>query len=153
MKTAQNRMMAPIVAETLGLMDELAKVMSDEIELVTKYDVSGIKETGLRKNRLVMDYQSKLKVLAAQPEILEKAAPEFLQRLKASGARLAEVTERNARAIRTAAECSQRLLNHIIKQVKDEALPKQGYDDPRKSALMLGSYSPTCRPVAVSQTA
>ncbi len=142
-----------VLEDALSVMSELEKVLADEIALLAKHDMTGLKEITPRKNKLVIDYQSRLKSLVAHGDMLAKATPAMRDKLKTRGIKLAEVTERNALALRTAAQCSQRLINHIIRQVKEEALPKQGYDDPRKANLNLGAYSPTCQPLAVSRTA
>ncbi|MDD5587010.1 MAG: hypothetical protein PHY92_08685 [Alphaproteobacteria bacterium] len=142
-----------LVDATLGVMTELAAVLGDEIKLLKKNDMTAMNELLRRKNKLVIDYQSNMKVIAANPDLIRQASGEMRNRLKAAGNRLAGVTERNAAALKTAVGATQRLIQHVIKAVKDEALPRQSYSDPRLAHMELGTYSPTCRPVAVVRTA
>jgi flagellar biosynthesis/type III secretory pathway chaperone len=143
----------PLVEATLNVMTELAQVLGEEIKLLKKNDVTAIRELLRRKSKLVINYQSNMKSIAANPDLVKQASAGMRARLKTSGLRLAEVTERNATVLVGAVTGTQRLIQHIIKTVKEEALPKKGYSDPRMAHMELGTYSPTCLPVAVNRTA
>lgn len=150
--TALNQENMLLIQEILAVMDELTAVMAEEVEMLPKNDIKAYQTLTLRKHKLLSAYETKMKAIALQPTLLKQAPDSLRIKLKAASAKFGQVTERNAHALRTAAQCSQRLINHIIKHVKEEALPKHGYTDPRK-AHMLGVYSPTCPAVAVNRTA
>ena len=152
-KPASANPLVPFVESTLEVMLELAEVLGDEVRLLKKNDVESIKALLLRKGRLVVHYQSNMKNIIANPELLAQVPAEMRSKLKIRGTKLAEVSERNATALQAAVGGTRRLIDHIIKIVRDEAMPRQSYNDPRTAHLELGSYSPTCRPVAINQTA
>ena len=106
-----------------------------------------------RKQRLTVDYRAGLKSVAAQPEELKNLPPDVRSALKASAQRLSDATERNARMLRTAVLATQRLIQNIISIVRKETLAKPGYVNPNTAHLALGTYSPVCKPVAISRTA
>lgn len=143
----------PVLEATLLVINELSSVMNEEIQLLDNQDMEGVQNLLRRKGRLVVNYQANMKSIAAQPDML-KQAPEIMRiNLKEAGTKLAEITEKNATAIRHAAMATQNLIHTIVGFARDEVLPKNSYADPRNGHLALGSYSPTCPPVAVNRTA
>jgi hypothetical protein len=152
-KQAPGDMSLPLVEATLAVMTELAQVLGEEIKLIKKNDVAAVRELLRRKSKLVIKYQSNMKSIAANPDLVKQAPADMRAILRTTGVRLAEVTERNATVLGGAVTGTQRLIHHIIRVVKEEALPKKGYSDPRTARMELGTYSPTCLPVAVNRTA
>ena len=141
------------VVAMIGLMDELSQIMSQETELVSARKQPEHAALLKRKQRLTVDYRAGLKSVAAQPDELKKLPPQLRATLKVSAQRLAEASERNARMLRTAVLATQRLIQNIISIVRKETLTKPGYTNPNTAHLALGTYSPVCKPVAISRTA
>lgn len=146
--------------ETVGLASGLEKLMvslsqtlENEMRFLAAQDISGI--TGLReeKARLVREYQSSIANLSKNPEILRKEPEETRARLRAVGQKLSTVTSENAIALKAAISSTQSLIQTVIEAARDEIKSHDSYNDPRKTPLMLGSYSPLCSPVAVDRTA
>jgi len=142
-----------IVETTLGVINELAEVLAEEVALLKKQNVQDMQTLLRRKNELIMRYRSNMKVLAANPELVKKTPAEMRAKLKAAGANLAGITQSNLKALKGAAGAAQRLIDFIINHVKKEALPQLGYADPRKGSFDQRPHSPTCPPLAVSRTA
>ena len=109
----------PVVESTLDVMTELADVLNVELNLLKKNDVEAIKALLMNKNSLLIHYQSNMKAIAANPDLLAQAPTEMRAKLKAMGTKLAEVSERNATALKAAVGGTRRLIDHIIRLVKD----------------------------------
>ena len=137
----------------LGLMNELAQIMAQEAEFVNKRDQTAHAALLKRKQRLTMDYRAGMKSVAAEPAVLKQLPEDLRLALRTSAQKLAEISERNARMLRTAVMATQRLIQNIVSIVKQEALTTPGYVNPATAHLALGTYSPICKPVAVSRTA
>jgi hypothetical protein len=144
---------AQLVESMVEVINDLAATMLEEIRLLKKPDSPVFQENLRKKNKLIIRYQAGMKTIATQPELLKMTTEESRSRLKASGMKLAGATEHNAKALQGAVQGTKRLIEHIMNHVRQEALPQLGYTDPRKDRFALGSYSPICRPVAVSRTA
>lgn len=152
-KSVKDKAEIPVfVTGILDMMNELTQIMVQENDLVIQRRNKEHKALLQRKQRLTMDYHASMKTLASQPETLKQLPEDFRQILRTSSRKLADAAERNARLLRSAVVATQRLLQNIIAMVKLEALPKQSYKNPQTSHLQLGSYSPTCKPVAVNRT-
>jgi hypothetical protein len=144
---------ATAVVALINLMEELIQIMVQEADLVNGRKRTEHAELLKRKQRLTVDYRAGMKSIAAQPEML-KELPEGTRRsLREVAQKLADVTDRNARMLRTAVMATQRLIQSIVSIVKQEAFTKTGYVNPKTAHLMLGTYSPVCKPVAVVKTA
>jgi len=143
----------PLVATLIALMNELVEVMLAEPQLFISRQIDAHKELLKRKQKLAMDYRLSLKSLAEQPEMLKKLPEDTRRALKAAAQRLAEQAESNGRALRAAVTAVQRLIQNIIAFVKSEVLTAPGYKNPKTAYLELGTYSPTCKPVAVRKSA
>jgi flagellar biosynthesis/type III secretory pathway chaperone len=143
---------SPLVTSTIGLLKELIELLEIEPDLVLNRKVEEHKALLKRKQKLVLDYRSSMKALINEPEMLKGLPEEPRKALKALGQKLAEVAERNARALRSAVVATQRLIQNIITIVKDEVLPKGAYKNPQTSYMQFGIYSPTCAPVAVRRS-
>jgi hypothetical protein len=141
------------VTAMINLMEELSHIMGQETELVNGRKQKEHAVLLKRKQRLTIDYRAGMKSIAAQPELINSLPDDLRVALKASAQKLAEITDRNAKMLRTAVMATQRLIQNIVSIVKKEALTKPGYTDPRTAHMALGVYSPVCKPVAVSQTA
>ena len=141
------------VTAMINLMEELSQIMGQEAELVNGRKQKEHAVLLKRKQRLTIDYRAGMKSIAAQPDLLKSLPDDLRAALKASAQKLGDVTDRNAKMLRTAVMATQRLIQNIVSIVKKEALTKPGYSDPRTAHMALGVYSPVCKPVAVSQTA
>jgi len=144
---------AVAVKSMINLMEELTQVLSREEELVNGRKLQEHAVLLKRKQRLTIDYRSGMKSIAAQPEMLKNLPDEIRASLRSAAQKLADVTDRNARMLRTAVMATQRLIQSIVSMVKKEALAKPGYSNPKTAHMALGTYSPVCKPVAVSRTA
>ncbi|MDP9126818.1 MAG: hypothetical protein M3N08_00970 [Pseudomonadota bacterium] len=149
---------APVPASTgvtamIALMDELSQLMSQEAELVNNRRQAEHAELLKRKQRLTMDYRAGMKSIAAEPDRLKELPAELRLRLRSSAQKLTDISDRNARMLRTAVMATQRLIQNIVSIVKQETLTKNSYSNPMTAHLALGTYSPVCKPVAVSRTA
>jgi flagellar biosynthesis/type III secretory pathway chaperone len=143
----------PLAEAMLDVMNELAVVLNEELNLVKKQDVPAIQELLRRKNRLIVHYHANMKAIAAQPELLKQVTSDMRAKLKASGMRLSEATTRNSAALKAALTATQRLLQTIIDAVRREKLPQRGYTNPGAPQAMTGLYSSSCPPVAIRRTA
>jgi len=141
------------IRAAITLMNELAAVLNEEAALIRERKFSQQKDVIRRKQRLAMDYRASMKAFAMQPEVLKTLPQDLRAAVRATGQKLADAADQNARLLRTAILATQRLLQSVITIVKDEKLPKGGYKDTRKGHMRLGTYSPTCKPVTVTRTA
>jgi hypothetical protein len=141
-----------LIVATVALMEELARVLTLEIELVTKRKTKEHPALLKRKQRLAIDYRSNMKSIAAQPDVLQKLPEPAKEAVKDMANRLANAADANARALRGAVEAARQLIVNVMAMVRSEALPKQVYKNHAKEHLQLGTYSPTCKPVAISRS-
>jgi hypothetical protein len=137
----------------LSVINELVQLMILEMELVGARKLQEHKELLKRKQRLAIDYRASIKSIAAQPDILKTLPDNIRALLKEAAQKLADITDRNAKFLRTAVLATLRLIQNIVSIVKQEVLPQPGYRNPTTAHLQLGNYSPTCKPVAVNRTA
>jgi len=137
------------VERIIAVMSELAAVMEEETKAVGKADVEAVRGLLKRKNSLIAEYTAGANALSANPAMITGAPEKTRDRFRTAGFRLAEASKKNAAALRGAANATQRLINYIVNTVKDEALPRHGYNN----LVEMGKYSPTCRPMAVIRTA
>ena len=155
LKSESNEKSAAIllIKGTLEIMEKLIKVMSAEIELIGARKMKEHSELLKIKQRLTMDYRANMKSIAAQPDILKIMPEDVRGAVKASAQKLADMTDRNAKFLRSSVMATQRLIQNIVSIVKKEALPKNSYGNSKTAHLALGTYSPTCKPVAIVRTA
>lgn len=141
-----------IVIATVALMEEMARVLISEIDVVTHRRMSEHPALLKYKQRLAVDYRANMKSLAAQPDVLKKLSEEAKAAVKTMAKRLSDAANANARALRASIDAARKLIHNIMAMVRQEALPRQTYKNHKKAHLELGKYSPTCRPIAVSRT-
>ncbi len=142
----------PIVLSLLNLMNDLIEVMTLEPELVIGRKFDAHKELLQRKQKLTLDYRSIIKSIAAQPDLMKQLPEDLSRKLRATAQKLSDSAERNARMLRAAVTAVQRLVQNIIAMVKSERLSKATYKNPKTAHLELGTYSPTCAPIAVRRS-
>ena len=142
-----------MIKALIALIEDLVQVMSNEIALIENRRMIEHAELLKRKQRLTIDYRASIKSVALQPDIFRQIPDDLRQAAKAAALKLAEISERNAKVLRAAMMAAQRLIQTIVGIVKDEVLPKGGYINPHTAHLVLGTYSPTCKPVTFSRTA
>jgi hypothetical protein len=141
----------PLVVSVIAVLKELIDIMEAEPAMVLERKLTLHGDLLKRKQKLALEYRSSMKALLAQPEMLKQLSEEVRKTLKLLAQKLVEVSERNARALRTAVVATQRLIQNIVSIVKDEVLPKGAYKNPQ-SSYMQGSYSPTCVPISVRRS-
>ena len=143
----------PLVASIITLMNELVEIMLAEPQLFMSRKLDEHKQLLKRKQKLAMEYRIGIKSLSAQPEMLKQLPEDVRRALKAAAQKLADQAESNGRALRGAVTAVQRLIQNIVGYVKKEVLTPPGYKNPQTAHLELGTYSPTCKPVAVRESA
>jgi len=141
-----------LVSATVALMEELARVLIQEVEVVTKRMIAEHPALLKYKQKLAMDYRINIKALTAQPELLKKLSADARQAVREASQKLARASADNARILRAAISASQQLIQNIMAMIKTEVLSKKPYKNAAKAHLQLGIYSPTCRPVAISRS-
>ncbi len=141
-----------LVVATVALMEELARVLMAEADLVTKRKMPEHAELLKRKQRLAVDYRANMKSIAAQPDVLKKLPDEAKNAVKEIAKRLAMASETNARMLRGAVDATRQLMHNVMAMIRTEALPRNTYKNHAKAHMQLGVYSPKCRPVAVMRT-
>jgi len=141
-----------LVAATVALMEELARVLMQEIEVVTKRRISEHAELLRYKQKLAMNYRANMKALSEQGDMLAKLPAEAKTALREVAKTLARAAADNARMLSASIGATQQLIQNIMAMIKNECLPKQTYGNPAKAHLQLGIYSPTCKPVAVNRS-
>ncbi len=141
-----------LVTTIIALINELVDIMAAEPELVMgrKFEEHG--KLLKRKQKLSTEYRQTVKSVSLQPDMLKQLPEDTRRKLKAAAQKLAEQAELNSRALRTAVTAVQRLIQNIIAFVKSEVLTTPGYKNPNTAYLELGTYSPTCKPVAVRRS-
>ena len=141
-----------MVVATVALMEELVRVMTQEIDVVSKRKVTEHGELLKYKQKLAMDYRSNMRAIAAEPDMLKKISEEAKGVLREMAAKLSETAKKNALVLHAAVGATQQLIINVMAAVKAEAMPRQSYKNPATSHLQLGTYSPTCQPVALRRS-
>ena len=141
-----------IITATVALMEELARVLTAEIEIVTSKKTDEHVPLLKHKQRLAVDYRSNMKAIAAHPELLKNLTEEGKKAVRDMSQRLAAAADANARMLRGAVEATRQLIQNVVTTVRSEALQPSAYKNHKKAHMELGNYSPTCRPVAISRT-
>lgn len=128
--TAQTKPPSPAGHELqlLRLMQELVSVMEQEISVVEDRLQAELPDLVARKQRLLADYQAEFKAATAQPEWLRRLPDGQKHQLKSMGQQLEETGKRNARAVKAAAQATQRFLQGVMATVRDEKCARQGYE-------------------------
>lgn len=141
------------VRAIVGLMDELSQIMQGEAELLDQHNYVEHKELLKRKQRLTLEYRTTMKTFISQPDLLKAMPSEVRAAVRESAQKLSDITERNARTLRAAVVAVQKMLQSVMKIIKSEVLPNPSYRNHKTQHLNLGTYSPTCKPVAISRMA
>lgn len=150
--TPEASSVAHLLTRIIVLIDEIVKVMDEEIALVESRKRVEHAELLKRKQRLTLDYRASLKAIVLEPNLLRDVPEELRAKARDAAERLAEASGRNARSLRSIITACQRLVQSIVAIVKDEVLPKSGYSNVSAGHLAHG-YSPICKPVTVYKTA
>lgn len=141
-----------IVIATVALMEELARILTAEIEIVSKRKTAEHPALLKHKQKLAVDYRANMKALAEQPQIMKSLSAPAKDAVREMATRLAEAVDTNARMLRAAVEATRQLIHNVVSMVRTETMPRQTYRNHAKAHMELGRYSPTCRPVAISRT-
>ncbi len=142
-----------LTAAVLSVMETLSRVLDQETDLLQKQDFEGLAEVRVEKAKWMRDYRASITTLTQKPELLKEVSAEERLRLRRSGEVLAVSAMRNAADLKAAINATQALVQTVISAAREQNKTSECYVDPRKTPLLLGSYSPTCTPVAVSRTA
>ena len=152
-KTARALEGAPkLVFATVVLMEELARVLIAEIDIVTKQKMKEHPILLKHKQRLAVDYRSNIKAIAAEPNILKAMPQDAKDAVREMAKRLADAADANARMLRAAVGATRQLIQNVMAMVRSETMARKSYKNHATAHMELGNYSPTCRPVAVSRT-
>jgi hypothetical protein len=144
---------APVlVTATVALMEKLVRILIKEADVVTKRRMKEHGELLKEKQKLAMDYRANMKSIAAQPEMLKKLSDAAKDALREMARRLAAAVDANAYMLRAAVDATRNLIQNIMTMIRSEALPRQSYKNSARAHLELGTYSPTCRPIAIRRT-
>jgi len=141
-----------LVVATVALMEELTRVLLEEIEIVSKRKMKEHPALLKHKQRLAIDYRGNMKALTSQPGILKSLSDEAKDALREMSKRLVDAVNANARMLRAAVDATRQLVQNVMAMIKSETMPKQTYKNLAKAHHQLGTYSPTCRPIAISRT-
>lgn len=142
-----------IAHSVVVVMESLAEVMEREMALIDKKDYNAMEDIRKEKLKMVRDYQTQMTVIAENDGVLKALPQATRQTLKEVGLKLAKVSQKNELALRAAITGTQALVQTIMSAARNQSKNMDSYSDPRKSPMMLGSYSPMCNPVAVNRTA
>jgi hypothetical protein len=140
------------VIALVALMEELVRVLLQEVDIVSHRKMKEHPDLLKYKQKLAMDYRANMKAIATQPDVLHKLTTEAKNILRALAKKLADAADVNARMLRAAVGATQQLIQNVVAMVKSEALPKNSYKNSATAHLALGTYSPTCQPVAVRRS-
>ncbi len=141
-----------LVIATVSLMEELARTMDSEIDIIRMRKKDEHAVLLRKKQRLAVDYRANMKALAADPGVLKALSDEGKAVLRNAAKRLADSADANALALRAAVGATRQLIQNIMAMVRSETSVRPAYKNPANAHMELGCYSPTCRPVAVSRT-
>jgi ABC-type glutathione transport system ATPase component len=141
-----------IISATAALMEELARVLLQEIAVVSQRKMAEHPPLLKYKQQLAKDYRANMKSIAAQPDLLKKLSDEARAALKEMAQKLSEAATQNALALRAIVQATEQLIRNVVAMVRTEVMPRQAYKNPAKAYLELGTYSPTCQPVAVRRS-
>jgi len=135
----------------IGVMSSLTNVMNNEIDLLKKRDYVAMNDVRQQKVRLFRDYCLQYQSLSQHPDALKQASQDTRTKLTVVAQGFARATERNTGELKAAVVATQSLLQTIMDAARKESNRSDCYVDTRKDPFMMGSYSPTCAPVAVSR--
>lgn len=152
-KTEEKREDLAFVQVTEEIMVKLALMMDEETQLIKSRNLEALGGLREKKARLARDYQINIETLARRPELLRDVPIEKRARMKVMGQKLDEATRRNVVVVEAALGATRALVQTVIDAAKKNARVTDSYTDPRKSPLLLGSYSPTSEPLAINRTA
>lgn len=142
-----------LAAAVLGVMESLIKVMGEESACLARQDIATINMLREQKTKLVREYQININTLSSRPELLKETPDDIRTRLRTIGQKLDMTAQKNALDLKAAMNATQIMIQTIVDAAREKNKKNDCYTDPRKSPMMLGSYSPVCDPVAVDRTA
>lgn len=142
-----------LAVAVLSVMEALARVIEQETEVLEKQDMESLEPLRKEKAKWMLEYHSNMRALSQQPELLKAITKEKRDQLKQAGIVLADAAQRNAERLKTAILATQALVQTVMDTARKPYITNESYRDTRGAQSMRGSYSPTCTPVAVNQTA
>jgi hypothetical protein len=103
-----------LITATVALMEALVRVLTLEIEVVTRRKLKEHPDLLKHKQRLAMDYRANMKAIASQPDILRKLPAVALDTVREMARRLAEAVDANARMLRGAVDATRQLIQNVV---------------------------------------
>lgn len=143
----QNVVLPHLTRQLMQLMDEMTVLLEHEIELVRRHATAELTAVLRRKQELTMDYEAALKSLADNYKSMP--ADERAQ-LKVKGKAMDEAARRNAEVVATAHNATERLLQVVMNEIRQDLMKNSGYAPSGYLAMASKSVS---QPVAISQKA
>jgi hypothetical protein len=137
----------------LSVMEALTRVMDREVVLMEQQNGPELVATREEKTKWMSEYRITVNALMQKPALFQSAKLEDKKRLRLEAEKLDRAAHRNAVVLKAAVGATQALIQTVITAARDQNKISDCYVDPRKTPLMLGSYSPLCNPIAVSRTA
>ncbi len=137
--------------ELARVMQALTKVMEEEVVLIGKKDLKGLAVLTQKKTKLVDACQKHRMTLVNNPDILENIDGLMRAQLGAMRKDCLLVAKQNEAAVGGALQATKNMVETIVDAAIKETKKTEGYKDPRKKHLELGTHSPVCTPVAFSR--
>lgn len=134
-----------ITSKLMTIMDEMIRLMEEEIPLVRHQKYEQQNAIIRRKQELTLDYHATLQSLAAKKNSL---SPEERATLQARGTELEKTAMRNAEAVRLAHHATDRLLQVMMNEIRKDQYAAGGYS---QQGNMKGAESDRSRPLACNQ--
>ncbi|HBM90881.1 MAG TPA: hypothetical protein DD400_03265 [Rhodospirillaceae bacterium] len=134
-----------------GVMRSLTEIMEEENRLLGKKDLKGLEKLTQKKMQLVGACQKYRTMLIDNPDVLKKMDGLMRVQLGAMRKDCLLIAKKNESAVGGALQATQNMVETIVNAAVKETKKTDGYKDPRKKHLELGTYSPVCTPVAFSR--
>ncbi len=132
----------------LSIMDELIQVMTEETPIIASHNYTNQDSFLKRKQELTLDYQSVMKVLAQNQTLLGSLSKDDITRLRESGKKLDDVTEKNATTLRLAHHATEHLLKVVINEIRKDLHKESGYSG---RGIMAMAEAQCARPISINQ--
>ncbi|MBI1273670.1 MAG: hypothetical protein GC131_06270 [Alphaproteobacteria bacterium] len=137
-------------AHLIETIDALVDVLDAEPALLAKRALEDHKDLLHRKQQLMLDYNADLKALAQTPATFAALPDKARTQLTEANSKLSGAVQRNQMALKVALTATERLVQSIIKTVRDEAQPKQSYANLQHQGGV--AYKASIKPVAFNHT-
>jgi len=144
---------ARLAVSLSSVMSALMRVMEDENRCLKRRDMNTLKNLQSEKAKWMREYRGVMNSLAATPSALAGLEDAEREKLKGIGKAFSAIGGENVALFKAAVLATQSLVQMVMDNAREHNKTSPCYADPRKTPLMLGSYSPVCDPMAVNRTA